>query len=190
MAGRTLKDVIEPADLDMLRVSKKHNALVALLAVIKRLPEPRAYVSEPVRDKDGKLYPYLWDEGMEVLGELLVAQDVRVIEPSTVRFLRVGRSTARLTGADDDWVDVAGDLAKMSYQTNPFMWMLIAARVLQQVYVPDDPDMYRSNDRIRSESKRFGLTVRAWHPTTSRYPNAPKRWGAPPPKKNHKPSRP
>lgn len=190
MDRRRLIDVIEPDDLKNL-CTDKQNAIRTLMALIRRLTKPRAYVCEPARDDSGKFFPLIWDEGMEVLGNRLVEQGVSVVDAGTVRFLMSWPAhVARLSGVADEWMKTADEFATRAHEPNPFLWPLITSQTLQGVMLPNDPNMEKSNGRIREEATQHELHIYLWHPTwLPRSSGGGPRWGQPPPKKAKKPSR-
>lgn len=191
--SKTLREVILPEDLDkLMEATKKQHIQHMLSLVVRRLPEPRAYLSEPPCAADGS-YPLIWEKGTDVLTAKLLAHGVSIVDPATMRFLMSWPAYVLEHSKEPDRVpfpilDAAHDLAKVAADLDPMLWPLMCSQAIQQIWVADDSGLAKRQEQIRKTADGYKVIVHAWYPTLDKGSAPPtSRWGTPTPSK--KPSR-
>jgi hypothetical protein len=149
-------EVVTEADLDLLGSIGPHErngrmrAAGILTDIIRRLPRPRAYISEPTymaHEPEASL----WCLAYDMLSAQLKDAGTSVIEPETVRDIALFCSV----------------LEKLTDALDPLWQALVAGKLVDAVYIPSDGENSQRHAAMRRISRSLGIQVYGYRPQTS-----------------------
>ena len=132
------------ADEQMLqKANSKEHAFNMIRSIIVRLPEPRVYVCEPF----AKAIPNpIWDDGRDLLAEVLIQQDRSVIDPNEIRFITSWSTFFKLP------------------PRNPLLFDLLRAKCISGIYLADEEYASEQRAELKKAAEKCSAILHLWKP--------------------------
>lgn len=150
---KDLEDLLghEIIDWGDTKRSTRKQAIQQVIEIIRRLPEPRAYILEPSYTKDDA-ENCLWEYGQDVLSSMLSEQNISAIDPETIRCL-IAHCPALFPLLDN---------------IDPFLIPLLRQGIIQEVEVPYQEEQTKHQQSVIAEARAMEIPVFYWRPRVTR----------------------